>query len=112
MSDLFPDVACPGCARDAECDSFHEPCCDKCSDSGSRGRTLCLSCVLGCEGLTLGETAEMKRLAAELLTKSGWSGADLDFLHRCAAGSEDDPDALQILTELLEQREREEALRR
>ncbi len=112
MSGLFPSAECPGCARDAECDSCHEPCCGKCSDSGSRGRTICLNCVLKYEGLTVGEAAEMKRLGADLLAKDGWSGADLDFLHRCADGTEDDPDALQILKEMLEQREREEALRR
>lgn len=51
-------------------------------------------------------------IATDLLTRGGWTGAQLDFLNRVASRLKDEKDDLILVEEMRDQRDREEALRR
>lgn len=63
------------------------------------------------EPLSVYEAKEAAAIARELLTRRGWTGAQLDWLAGVAAMAEDDPEALTLAEEMRDARDREEALR-
>lgn len=105
-----------GLMADLDCDGCGEFFCAICVNQGLK-RTLCDGCaeargVCDHADLMTGEADAAAEIARVLLTRSGWSGSDLDFLERVWAREESDPDTLTLVTEMKDQREREEELRR
>lgn len=53
---------------------------------------------------------EAAQIAQALLSRSGWTGAQIQELERVAAMQEDDPDVLGWMEDMRDAKEREDAL--
>jgi len=63
------------------------------------------------EPLSRHDARESAQIAQELLSRSGWTGAQIETLERVAAMSDDDPDTLENVREMKDARDREDALK-
>jgi len=64
------------------------------------------------EPLSRHDAQAAAQIAQELLSRTGWTGAQIEELERVAAKQEDDPDVLERMKEMRDARDREDALKK